>query len=179
MPALLRPLAELCLLRRGPQDLPYSPPAVAAFAAALLALQLAIGQATGAPPGQLVARAGVSLFMLFGVTTALLGARDLRNRAAQTLLALAGSGLLFTIAMAPVAFSLEPYVGQAEPPRMALLPGVAALVLFVWKLRVEAFVWRHALDLRRGAAMALAIALVVVELALLLWLAPPVPEAGA
>jgi len=179
VPALLRPLVELCFLRRGPQDLPYSPSAVAACAVALVALQLAIGQATGAPPGQLVARACVSVFMLFGVTMALLGTRDARNRAAQTLLALAGSGLLFTLVMAPVAFSLEPYVDQPEPPRIALLPGLAALVLFVWKLRVEAFVWHHALDLRRGAAMALAIALVVVELALLLWLAPPVPGAGA
>lgn len=179
MPALLRPLVELCFLRRGPQDLPYSPSAVAAFATALLLLQMAIGQATGAPPEQLAARAGVSLFMLFGVTLGLLAARDLRYRAAQTLLAFAGSGLLFTLVMAPVAFSLEPYVDQPEPPRMALLPGIAALVLFVWKLRVEAFVWRHALDLRRGVAMALAIALVVLELALLLWLAPPVPAAGA
>ena len=57
--------------------------------------------------------------------------------------------------------------------------GLAALVLFVWKLRVEASIWRQALDIRRGQALALAIALVLLELMLLVWLAPPVPAAAA
>ncbi|HBD20559.1 MAG TPA: hypothetical protein DC063_11080, partial [Arenimonas sp.] len=87
MVALLRPLFELCLLRRGPQDLPYSPPAVATFAFALMALQLAMGAATEAPPAQLAARVGVTAFLLFGVTQVLLKLRGLDNRAAQTLLA--------------------------------------------------------------------------------------------
>ncbi|MCM2355670.1 MAG: hypothetical protein NDI68_03165 [Arenimonas sp.] len=179
MVALLRPLFELCLLRRGPQDLPYSPPAVALFAFALMALQVAMGAATEAPPGQLAARVGVTAFMLFGVTQALLNLRGLRNRAAQTLLALAGSGLLFTLAMLPAALALRPYLDVDQPPASAMLPGLAALVLFVWKLRVEAAIWRQALEIRRGQALALAIALVLLELMLLVWLAPPVPAAAA
>ena len=106
MAALSRELIEVCLLRRGPQDLPFSPPAVMGITAGLLGLQLAFAAWHVAGPQALVARALVTLLMLFGATRALLRFRALENRAMQTLLTLAlllGEALLlFVLVPAPV-----------------------------------------------------------------------------
>jgi hypothetical protein len=100
----------------------------------------------------------------------------------QTVLAQAGTGVLFSIAMLPAALALLPYVDArapgVQPPPQAMVPAFAALVLFVWKLRVDAAIWRHALDLTKPRALLLAVALVVAELFLLLLFAPPVPAAA-
>jgi hypothetical protein len=180
--ALARQLIELCLLRLGPQDLPYSPAATRAVLAALLVLQVAVGFATDAPPGAIAARLVVTVLLLVGVTTWLLRGRGFGNRATQTVLAQSGSGVLFSLAMLPAAFALMPYVdrgtGAAPPPPQLMVPALAALVLFVWKLRVDASIWRHALELAPPRALLLAVVLVVAELFLLLLLAPPAPAAA-
>ena len=180
MGALLRQLLGVCLLRSGPQDLPYSPALMRATLAALLALQAAIGLATGSAGSTILVRLGVTLLLLAGVTPWLLGLRGLHNRTAQTLLAQAGAGLLFSLAMLPAAVALLPYVTPdgtpgATPPQ-AMLPALAMLVLFVWKLRVDASIWTHALDVRRQQGLLLAVVLVVAELVLLLLFAPAVPR---
>ena len=180
MGALLRQLLGVCLLRSGPQDLPYSPALMRATLAALLALQAAIGLATGSAGSTIVVRLGVTLLLLAGVTPWLLGLRGLHNRTAQTLLAQAGAGLLFSLAMLPAALALLPHMieregGGAASPE-AMLPALAMLVLFVWKLRVDASIWGHALDLQRPRALLLAVVLVAAELFLLVLFAPAVPR---
>jgi hypothetical protein len=181
--ALLRQLFELCLMRRGPQDLPFSTMLTAGALAALLAFQAGTGLATDAPAGMIVSRLAVTVLLLAGVTPWLLRAKGFGNRVAQTLLAQAGAGLLFSIAMLPAALALMPYVDaiqpQVQPPPQALVPALAALVLFVWKLRVDAAIWRQALELRPPLALALAIGLVFAEMFLLLLLAPAVPASGS
>jgi hypothetical protein len=180
--ALARQLIELCVLRRGPQDLPYSPAATRGAIVALLALQAAVGVTTGAPAGAIAARLAVTLLLLVGVTTWLLRGRGFGNRAMQTVLAQGGSGVLFSLAMLPAALALMPYVdgstAGAAPPPQAMVPALAALVLFVWKLRVDASIWRHALELAPPRALLLAVVLVVAELFLLLLFAPPAPAAA-
>lgn len=176
MVALLRSLIELCLLRRGPQDLPYSPPAVAVFAAVLVALQVGFASSQGMGTAALVARAAVTLVLLFGVTGALLRVRGLDNRRMQTLLALAGSGVIFSLAMMPVAHVLGPYLDAKTPPPEMLAFAVAAVFLFVWKLRVDASIWRQALGIPVLSAFGLALALMFGE-AILLGLLVPVPAA--
>ena len=182
MAALLRQLLEVCLLRRGPQDLPYSTALTAGALAALLAFQLISGLVTAAPAGVVATRLAVTVLLLAGVTRWLLASRGFGNRTAQTLLAQAGTGLLFSLAMLPAALALMPYVDAtapaAQPPPQALVPAFAALVLFVWKLRVDASIWRQALELRPPLALMLAIALVIAELFLLLLFAPAVPAAA-
>ena len=180
MGALLRQLFGVCLLRTGPQDLPYSVVATRVAIGSLLAFQAAVGVATGAQGPAILARLGVTLLVLAGVTPWLLRARGFANRTAQTLLAQAGAGLLFSLAMLPAAVALLPYVTPdgtpgATPPQ-AMLPALAMLVLFVWKLRVDASIWAHALDVRRQQGLLLAVVLVVAELVLLLLFAPAVPR---
>ena len=180
MGALLRQLFGVCLLRTGPQDLPYSVVATRVAIGSLLAFQAAVGVATGAQGPAILARLGVTLLVLAGVTPWLLRARGFANRTAQTLLAQAGAGLLFSLAMLPAALALLPHMieregGGAASPE-AMLPALAMLVLFVWKLRVDASIWGHALDLQRPRALLLAVVLVAAELFLLVLFAPAVPR---
>ena len=166
MGALLRQLFGVCLLRTGPQDLPYSVVATRVAIGSLLAFQAAVGVATGAQGPAILARLGVTLLVLAGVTPWLLRARGFANRT--------------SLAMLPAAVALLPYVTPdgtpgATPPQ-AMLPALAMLVLFVWKLRVDASIWTHALDVRRQQGLLLAVVLVVAELVLLLLFAPAVPR---
>jgi hypothetical protein len=182
---LVRQLLEVCVLRRGPQDLPYSVPATAAALVALLALQVAAGTWHDAPVRAVAGQALVTLLLLPGVTAPLLRARGFDNRLAQTLLAQAGTGFLFTLAMLPAAMVLLPYAvmaqaqAQVTPPPQAALAAFAGIVLFVWKLRVDAWIWMQALDLRRPRALLLAVILVIAELLLVPLFAGPVPAPAA
>ena len=177
--ALLRSLIQVCLLRAGPQDLPYSPPALAGVATALISVQSLFGVSQGLPALGVAMRAFVTAFLLFTVTARLLRWRGFGNRDVQTQLALAGSGLLFALAMMPTAMALLPHAGSQEPPAQVMVFALLAIFLFFWKLRVDASIWRQALELRPGPAYALAVALLLAEALLVLLLVPPVPGAAA
>jgi hypothetical protein len=177
--ALLREVLEVCLLRRGPQDLPFSPPAVAGFTAALIGLQLAFAAYYDSGPMAMLARALVTLLILFGATQGLLRFRGMENRAIQTLLALAGTSLLFALVMMPLALVMRPYLGDKDPPGYLMLFALAAVFTFFWKLRVEAAIWRQSLEIPVSAAYLLTLALLLGEALLLFVLVPtPVPAAS-
>jgi hypothetical protein len=177
--ALMRQLIQLCLLRIGPQDLPYSPTALAGLATALISVQALFGVSQGLPALGVAMRAFVTAFLLFTVTARLLRWRGFGNRTLQTQLALAGTGLLFALAMLPTAMALMPHAGNPEPPASVMPFALVAIVLFFWKLRVDAAIWLQALELRPGQAYALAVALLLAEALLVLLLVPPVPAAAA
>jgi hypothetical protein len=183
--ALLRALLELCLLRRGPQDLPYSLGATIGAVVALVTVQLAFAQHQGAPEAALSARVMVTLVMLLGVAPVLIERRGFANRVMQTLLALAGSALVFSLLMLPMAFRLQPWLESEDPSQAALGLSLVFVFLFVWKLRVEAAIWRQALEISTTRAYLLTVALMVAEVMLLFFLMPapvagpaPVPAAG-
>jgi hypothetical protein len=182
--ALLRQLFELCLLRRGPQDLPYSPAAALGLMLALVAVQVAMAQFVVDPPlATLVGRALITAGLVLAVPAWLLRLRGMANRTVQTQLAMAGSGLLFALAMVPVALVVLPAAQQPPAPTavsgLALMASLTAIVLFVWKLRVDAAIWRQSLELPVGAAYVLAVSLVLAEFFLVLGISPPVPAAPA
>lgn len=178
MAALLREVFEVCLLRRGPQDLPWSPPAVTAFVAILLGLQLAFASFHDMPPAALAARALVTLATVVGATLALLRFRGMANRAAQVLLAVAGTEVLFALVTMPLLLVVQPYLGSDNPPPSMLLVMLAAVFAFFWKLRVNAAIWRQALEIPVSAAYLLTLVLLLAEALLLFALVPaPVPAA--
>lgn len=172
MAALLRDVLDVCLLRRGPQDLPFSPRAVTGFAAALLGVQLVFAAYHDAGAAALAARALVTVLILFGATLALLRFRAMENRASQTLLALAGTSLVFSLVMMPLALALRPYLGNDNPPPAMMVVALAAVFAFFWKLRVEAAIWRQALEIPLASAYLLTLALLMSEALLLLALVP-------
>lgn len=173
MVALLRQLAGVCVFRRGPEDLPYSPRLTFAVAAALLAAQAIAATLLHAPPRLLFARVAVTLFVLAGLLPQLLRWRGFAARMPQTVLAYAGTSLFFSLALLPLALLFQPWAGAADPPRYLFFPGLVVVGLFLWKLRIDAAVLRSALELGRPMAQLLAVALFALQFVLQLVLAPP------
>ncbi|MGQ0658266.1 MAG: hypothetical protein ACT4NU_09255 [Chromatiales bacterium] len=151
--ALARAYLDICLFRRGPQDLPASQwlmgvtlgtYALAGFA--LLSFEFAPHLALLAA----VADAGV----LWAGTVLLLNLFRHPRRAAQTVTALAGTGLIITVIAIPLAFWLT--FGHAPDSDLAV-PGVLWLVLFGWNVLVTARVLQQAFSTSFTIALVTAI----------------------
>jgi len=167
MSALLSILIGLCLLRRGPQDLPYSPAltrnlVLVAFAIDLLYVSLLDVE-------QPLPRLLFALAMSLGVPWLLLQLRGRTARYAQTVGAIAGTGALFTLLFLPVALWTRQFAALGpgvEPSGEQMLAGWIVLLLLGWRLAVNGHVLRHALDLPRWAGALIAIAWFLVEFSL-------------
>ena len=165
---LLRLLWDLCRLRIGPQDLPFS----IALARGLVFVSLAIDllYATLLSPGAAVLpRLVVSALVLVGVPWLLLASRRRLPRYPQTLAALAGSGVLFKLAMLPLALVILDLPVPSTPEQLVpaqVLVGWLTLALLSWRLVVTGHILRHALDLRLASGLLLALAVFAFELVL-------------
>jgi hypothetical protein len=169
--SLLNLFVDLCLLRRGPQDLPAS--------RALLLLVLALDVAAGILLGRIVWGAmgpavGATLLdvavlmLLLGIA---LRTRSLVPRFTQSASALLGVGALFTLLAIPLQPLLE--VSDAADP-----DGVSALVYLlyvVWVQVVYGHILRHTLNLPFGAGIAIALGYTLTS-AILVELFFPLPE---
>src|SRR5690606_21347031 len=139
----LRQLLDLLRLRIGPQDLPFSIP----LARALVVLSLAFDLATGALLGagaSLVPRLLLSAALLLGVPWLLLAWRNRGNRYVQTLSALAGTGVLFKLAMLPLALLILDLPMPETPEQLQpaqVLVGWATLALLSWRIVVNAHIF--------------------------------------
>ena len=168
MSALFRLLLDLVRLRIGPQDLPFSLPLARALVVLSLALDLATSLLLGAS-ALVVPRLLLSAALLLGVPWLLLGWRGHRNRYLQTLTALAGVGVLFKLAMLPLALAIADLPVPQTPEQLApaqVVVGWLTLALLSWRMVVNAHVFRHALDLRFGMALLLVLAVFALELVL-------------
>ncbi len=155
MPALLpvaRHLLEIALLRRGPQDLPYSPTLLAlAVAASTIGSVLAQG-ANRLPLLSLALIVAYTAAFLHGV----LQMRQLTARFLQTATAVFGTDAIITLAALPVLGALGgPDAGQ---PGSGVV--LAYLALVGWNVAVLAHILRHALDTSFGKGALWAIAYV-------------------
>lgn len=169
MKRLLGQLLQLCLLRIGPQDLPYSPRLTRGLVLCAVGFDLLVLRLVDPGPHAL-SRGLASLAFLLLLPWLLLRLRHRSSRYAQTLAAFVGSGLLFTLVFLPFAWhaaTLPPAAeGVAPAPADALIV-VAAMLLVGWKLAINGHIWRHALDWPRGVGLPFALALFLAELSLL------------
>jgi hypothetical protein len=170
MNLLLRLLA-VCVLKAGPQDLPATQRLTAqwiAFAIVLEMVYARLVELPEAPP-----RLALSLLLLLSVPYALLRLRRKPERYTQTLLALAGTGAIFTVLFLPLALFAQglpaPESTQAMVPEHYMV-GWLLIGLLGWKLLVGAQIFRHAMDWPMSAAMLLAVGLFAFELGLDRWL---------
>jgi hypothetical protein len=167
MQRLPRQILDICLLRAGPQDMPYSMPLTRLLVIALAAVELAYALILEIPDP--LPRVGLSMVMLLAAPWVLLGLRARRERYLQTLAALAGAGLLFTLAFLPLALLAadvpEP-VPEVAPQARYVLLGWLALLMIGWKLMINAHIYRHAMDWPRFPAMLLVVALFLIEFGL-------------
>jgi hypothetical protein len=164
---LARQVADLCLLRGGPQELPWSPALTRNLVLLLAAVELLQAALLGlADP---LPRVLVGLGVLLGAPWLVLVLRGRLNRFMQTLAALAATGLVFTVAFMPLALLVRDLPGgdpTSPPSGGQLLVGWAALLLLGWKLMINAHIYRHALDWPRVSATLLVLALFLIELGL-------------
>jgi len=157
---LLARILDVCRLRGDPQDLPYSP--------SLLVRMLVIATAIDGFGGSILGGAGdgllrslLSSVVVFGLCAIALAIRGLGNRFVQTAIALAGSGIVVSLAQLPILALIVPIaapapgtVAVAIDPAQALLRW-AWLATLVWQVLVYAHIMRLAMDSRFGFALLL------------------------
>jgi hypothetical protein len=167
--ALLRIVIDLCLLRRGPQDLPYSP----ALTQGLLLLGLGVDLLVLRwldEDSDLLLQIGCSLALLLALPWLLLSLRQRRERYVQTLAAFAATGIVFSLLYLPLALKSaelpRPVAGETLSGEQALVAWGTLLVIG-WKLAINGSIWRHALDWPRAAGVLLAVGLFLFELGLI------------
>lgn len=152
---LITRFLDICFLRAGPQDLPSS--------SWLMKLSLLIYFAV-ATLSQLIeyslpislAAAVAELFLLLLIVGLLLRVRGFSSRFKQTITAMAGSGVLISL----VALPLVHFAAGISPENMNLVDSaIMTLIMFVllWSLMVTAHIFRNALEIKAGMAVALTV----------------------
>lgn len=172
MPSLLVILRDILFLRRGPQDLPYSPAllAVAVVARLLLAQWLATFRPPQAQGGPLISIVGTALEL--GLLYLLLNALQRKVRFVQTATASLLVDAIIAVVLLPLLHMLEPVLvvmatpGATPETVAAAMNGAAALAMLlfaavgIWNLVVNAHILRQALEIRLMPALLINVALV-------------------
>ncbi len=171
MPSFLPILRDILLLRRGPQDLPYSTRLLTTAAAAcVFAHTLSALVLTNVDLQTALASAVFFVLLSLLALFALLSLRRLRNRFVQAATAFFGCHFVFTLASLPLGLVIPIKPTQPEQmPLVALLLLPVAIAFAIWQIAVNAHILRHSLDVPMwtGVAMVLLwmlIAVVVVSL---------------
>ena len=159
MTRLLQIFLSICVLKKGPQDLPHSKSLLylsVAFYAAIIALdEVRNGIGWYALPMTLV-----SLMTVWALYTSVLRLASKEARQTQTLSATFGTSAILTLLTAPLRWPvIDAAKANAEPSQNAL---VLLLFIMVWSLLIDAHIIRNALDttLGRGVLVALGMAMV-------------------
>jgi hypothetical protein len=153
---------DLCLLRRGPEDMPYAPALLMLSIAASMLLDVTTGALFGG--SDVLARSVVSTALVLALSWAALKVRRLGNRYVQTASALVACGLVFSLLALPLGWLAHPMPASATAltPGQVLL-GWAVLALFVWNLSVFAHILRRAIECSFGLAFAIVVAWAVAD----------------
>ena len=154
MRALFDLFVDICLLRKGPQDLPTS----AILLKLALGLYLLISLIQLLMFSQLVPALILALLdiaLLIGLTYGVLQFFGHGARFVQTLSALAGVGVIIQVLALPIAFSLQRE--QLEQNATAL-PVLLWLGLLIWSIVIMGHILQQALSTSRAAGVSLALA---------------------
>lgn len=168
MRGLLDTLVAICLLRSGPQDLPYSPRLARQLVLVLLVAQavfLLLLDEQERFLGQMIY--GLAWILL--PAWLLLQLRGLQTRYVQTLTAKCGVGLLYLVVLVPLALALrtvDTTTPDVRPEPWQVLAFWGFVGVTVWHLAVSAHIWRHALSLPRFLGTVIAIGLFVANVML-------------
>lgn len=158
MDRVLRTLFAMMRLRSGPQDLPSYLGLMLLLVFLYVAQGYLAGEVIGDP--EALSRTMLAIAVQFAAIGALLRLKNLRERMAQTLSAMAGTGFLFGLFSIVVLTFLRPGTEQ---------PGLAAayMGLFVWSLAVDGHIYRHALSIKMSQGVLTAVLIFAVNFTLL------------
>ena len=160
--SVLQKLLSLLFLKSAPQDLPYSAAltmrlAIFYFLSGIVVLQTTLN------PDNMVAGIFLGLLVQYVFAFAVLTALDKSPRFMQTFCALIGVGLLFNLLSWPVFAVLSDGPSQeAVKSTMSLL----FLLLISWEVLVKAYIFKHALEMKMVAALALSFSLFFISVTL-------------
>jgi hypothetical protein len=148
---------DLCQLRRGPEEVPYSKPLLGLLVGVSILLDVATAAVLGGST-DVLPRSLVSTGLVLALCWIALSIRHLGNRYVQTASALVACSMVFSLLILPFAWLAGPTPSPpAELSPLQVLLGWAMLAIIVWNLAVNAHIVRRALD----APFALSFALVL------------------
>ena len=171
MRALFDLFFDICLLRRGPQDVPSAPALLLLcvliyLGAGYLALLAGVG---AAEPGRSLLLALLDLLLLSSMTYSILRALNHSARFTQTLTALTGCGALLQLIALPLGIWFD---HANDSGNIAEIPLIFSLALLAWSVVVTAHILRHAFSVAFSAGVAYAFAYVFISWSLADWLLP-------
>jgi hypothetical protein len=170
MNVLLKYFVDLCLLRTGPQDLPASPTLFRLAIAADVLISLLLSLSMRLETGPTILQGFVEIALLLALLWLVLNLTNNRARFLQSATAALGSSALLGVAALPV-ISLA---GSSDED-LALLAGLSMLGLVIWSIVVLGHILRHALEIRQGQGVMLAVGYTFFSYALMGLLFPATP----
>jgi hypothetical protein len=150
MNTLFNNLSGILRLRNGPQDLSSSWTICLGLAAGYLMLGIFTGQRLG--DGDSAAASLAVAALQFSAVAVMLMVRKFPERLPQTLSALSGVGIVFTI----LSFL---FLSQADPDKQQPALAMAWFAVFFWSLIVDAHIYKNALSITRAQGMLIAVLL--------------------
>ena len=166
MSELLRLLVGICLRRLGPQDLPHSAALLHGLLAVAVGLQLLFTvmlREEGIAPERLL----LSIVLTLGLPWLVLRWKGRGERYVQTLSALLGTGILFSLLMAPLIWfsvGMPAPTPDTPPTPLQAFVSIGAICVVAWKVAVDGHIWRHALNWPMAFGVMLALLLFFAEL---------------
>ncbi|MGD8589289.1 MAG: hypothetical protein PVG22_10720 [Chromatiales bacterium] len=166
MKTLLNHFVDLCLLRKGPQDTPFSTLllGITGVLNVLVGVVMIVDVRTG-----VISALGESLFdagLMLAVLYFALRSQNRRARFVQTATALMGTGLLLGLLALPlISWSRNTDSGEA---------GLLLLALIIWSMVVMGHILRHTFEIGLGIGIGLAFAYTLLSWNLALILFPVV-----
>lgn len=171
--ALLASLRDICLFRRGPDDLPYTPRLLVALLVGCGVIQALMGVHEGAQGGVL-AGAAVGGLAAIAMVWLLLRNHGKAERFVQTATALAATYLVFGVARwllgQPLPLKAWREELLAQPPHLPEVVGVQAVLVFatavieIWQVLVWIGIVRRSLEVSLAGSVLVFLLLLMVNL---------------
>lgn len=154
---------DLCRLKASPADMPTSDKLLKMTLLAYFIIGIAISRIDSAWSASVLTSFTDTLFMII-VIKLVLYVKGLQTRYQQTLIALAGSGIILNL----IGFPLMIWLNQTDK----LEQGTSLAMLFIialmfWSLMVIAHIFRQALDIKAGTAAMLTVTYTALSLLVL------------
>ena len=165
---LIRAWFDICLFRKGPEDLPASGFLCGLSLACYVLVSFLVASASsGIVAG--VQLAALDVVMLIVFVSVLLYLQTKTERLGQTLSAMAGSGSLMGLFAVPLVLLVDP--GLPADQLSPLLIG-SWLSLLVWNIFVMAHIMRHALSTSFAVGLGAAVLYALVSMQIVATLFP-------
>ena len=142
MRALFDLFLDICLFRKGPQDVPVSA-ALLKVCVLAYALSSFVVLRLNTPTSIAIPQALLDLALLTGLLYLVLSLRQCLQRFGQTLSALTGVGVLIALLVLP----LMVWVIRQDPEGDTVLPSILLLGLMGWSIAIMAHILRQALNI--------------------------------